>query len=117
MDTFDLHSLATRQRAQAVFWTQRDVWLTAAFMTLFLGPLGALFGLAALLAMRGLSKAIRDEQTHWVAQRLRHGRRLVLFGLGFSILLDTVMLVRFYLTYSDLAAQFQLSAQESSDAK
>ena len=115
MDTIDLQTLAARQHAQAVFWTQRDVWLTAACMTLLLGPVGVLFGAAALLAMRGLRKAIDGEQTPLVVRRLRHGRRLVLFGLCFSVLLNVVMFVGFYLQFSALSAEFRASTGQPSN--
>ncbi|MEO7036488.1 MAG: hypothetical protein ABI548_21265 [Polyangiaceae bacterium] len=114
-DIPDLHALAARQRSQAVAWTQRDVWLTAAFMTLLLGPFGVLFGAASLISMRGLRRAISEEQTEISARRLRRGRLLVLVGLGLSVCLNLAMLVRFYMTYSAMAAEFRPPAQEASD--
>ncbi len=117
VETHDFESLATRQRWQAVAYTQRDVWLTAAIVSLFIGPLGILFGVAALIAMRGTASTIRIEQVELTEQRLRHARRLVWLGVAFTGLLMLVSLVATAGTVRDMAALAKLhSSQRSSYA-
>ena len=114
METNDFESLAKRQRWQAVAHTQRDVWLTAAIVSLFIGPMGILFGIAALIAMRGTATAIRVEQAELTERRLGHGRRLVWLGVLFTGVLTLVSLVSSAATMRDMAALMRMQKAQRS---
>lgn len=78
--------LRVQQRQRAALVTQGHTWRTAAVMTLFLSPLGWVFGIAALWILRGLGVALEQGRESDVEQKLRAARLVVLFGAGMAAL-------------------------------
>lgn len=78
--------LRLQQRRRAALVTQGHTWRTAAVMTLFLSPLGWLFGIAALWILRGLGVAVHAGRESDAERKLRLSRLIVLFGAGVAAL-------------------------------
>lgn len=96
----DFEELALAQRVRAGLLTQLDTWQTAACMTCLL-PFGLLFGVPALLILRGKRAAVQNEQLAAVGRALSVARGFVLGGAACAAL---VVLATFFQFTTDLDA-------------
>lgn len=76
--------LKTRERRGEIE-TRRDVWLTAAVMTMLFPPVGTLFGLIALLVARGGRAALDSGDLQRASDKLDMCRVLVAIGTAYGI--------------------------------
>lgn len=59
------------QKARAVLDTQRDTWLTALIVILFMAPVGTLLGAVGLLAMIGSQGEVQTLQVDALRKRFK----------------------------------------------
>lgn len=89
VDRFEEQRLLQRRRA--TLQTSCHTWRTAAVMTLFLSPLGWLFGLVALFLMRGLGACIESDRQYEAEEKLHAARSVLVVGAvvaGLSLLVS-----------------------------
>jgi len=84
VDRFEEQRLLQRRRA--ILQTSCHTFRTAAVMTLFLSPLGWLFGLVALFLMRGLSACIDGDRRDEAEEKLRAARNVLVVGAAVAAL-------------------------------
>lgn len=90
----DFEELALAQRLRAGLLTQVDTWQTAAWMTCLL-PFGLLFGVPALLTLRGKRTALQNGQLAAVGRALSVARGFVLGGAACAALVVLATLFNF----------------------
>jgi hypothetical protein len=111
-DVFAVERQQLRNRAALL--TRLHTWRTAAVMTLFQSPLGLLFGLVALLLLRGLGRLIDGGREAEAAQKLRAARITVLIGAGVAALSLLVSGIFAFQMMQSFSAQMENVAKRAS---